>query len=137
MALHCWKKVQNNIYFYSQCPSVTDFGTHPNPDNAIVIKNVRPKTWSGRKFDIGVYKNGKLLVVQKEVHIGDQVDFLLQPRIFFGVVRNMHVGSVFTSLEITSSLAEFDLSNYPYGIVVTLTEAGGSGEYKFTGEHAA
>lgn len=73
-------------------------------------------------------------MVQRDVHIGDQVDFMLQPRVFFAVVRNMYVGKIFTSLEITSAMTEFDLSNYPNGIVVSLTEAGGSGEFAFSGE---
>ena len=85
-------------------------------------------------FDIGVYKNGSLLVVQKDVHTGDQVDFMLQPKLFFGVVRNMVEGDVFTSLEITSTLTEFDLSNFPNGINVTLKQLPGGGKYEFTAE---
>lgn len=82
-----------------------------------------------------MYKSGKLLVVQKDVRIGDQVDFMLKPKIFFAVVRNMHVGKIFTSLEITSSLTEFDLSSYSNGIIVSLsTGGGGGGEYAFTAE---
>ena len=86
-------------------------------------------------FDVGIYKNGGLLVVQKDVHIGDQVDFMLQPKLYFGIVRNMVESEVFTSLEITSFLNDFDLSEYPDGLKVTLTQLGGGGEYKFTGEH--
>lgn len=105
-----------------------------NPNGSIVIKNKPPATWSGRMFDIGVYKNGSLLVVQKDVHTGDQVDFMLQPKLFFGVVRNMVEGDVFTSLEITSTLTEFDLSNFPNGINVTLKQLPGGGKYEFTAE---
>ena len=86
-------------------------------------------------FDVGIYKNGELLVVQKDLHTGDQVDFMLQPKLYFGVVRNMVVSDVFTSLEITSFLTEFDLSEYPDGLKVTLSQTGGGGEYKFIGEH--
>ena len=85
-------------------------------------------------FDVGVYKEGRLLVVQPDVHIGNQIDFMLQPKLYFGVVRNMHVGDVFTSLEITSSLTEFDLSNFPNGIEVTLNQAPGGGRYSFSGQ---
>ena len=59
---------------------------------------------------------------------------MLQPKLYFGVVRNMHVGDVFTSLEITSALTEFDLSNFPNGIEVTLNEAPGGGRYSFSGQ---
>ena len=108
-------------------------GIVDNPNGTIVIENKPPTAWNGQKFDIGVYKDGKLLVTQKEVHVGDQVDFMLQPRLFFAVVRNVTIGDVFTSLEITSSLAEFDLSNFPQGLQVTLNEAAGGGRYSFSG----
>ena len=85
-------------------------------------------------FDVGVYKEGRLLVIQPDVHVGNQIDFMLQPKLFFGVVRNMKVGETFTSLEITSSLTEFDLSNFPNGIEVTLSQQPGGGQYIFTGE---
>ena len=112
----------------------TDKGAASNPENTIVIRNKKPKAWSGRKFDIGIYKSKKLLLVQKDVRIGDQVDFTLKPIISFAVVRNMHIGKVFSSLEITSALTEFDLSEYPNGIIVTLKQRGSSGQYEFSAE---
>ena len=123
--------IQNFIYVFL----FLDLGSPVNPNGSIVVKNTRPTTWGGRMFDVGVYKNGELLVVQKDVHIGDQVDFMLQPKLYFGVVRNMVVSDVFTSLEITSFLTEFDLSEYPDGLKVTLSQTGGGGQYQFTGEH--
>ena len=87
-------------------------------------------------FDVGIYKDSHLLVTQPDVHVGNQVDFILQPKLFFGVVRNMHVGDTFTSLEITSALTEFDLSNFPNGLTVTLNQApsGSGGQYSFAGQ---
>ena len=85
-------------------------------------------------FDIGIYKADRLLVTQPDVHVGNQIDFMLQPKLFFGVVRNMKVGDTFTSLEITSALTEFDLSDYPNGIEVTLNEEPGEGRYTFSGQ---
>lgn len=110
----------------------TDMSAPQNPNNSIVVKNIQPKTWSGREFNVGIYKDQRLLVTQENVHIKDQVDFMLQPKLYFGVVRNMHIGDVFTSLEITSYLTDFDLSDYPNGMVVTLTEASAGGAYTFT-----
>ena len=46
----------------------------------------------------------------------------------------MNVGDTFTSLEITSSLAEFDLSSYPNGLEVTLNQEPGGGRYIFSGQ---
>ena len=38
-----------------------------------------------------VYKDGKLLIVQKYVHIGSQVDFMLKPALYFGVVIGISI----------------------------------------------
>ena len=109
-------------------------GIPANPNNTVVIKNVQPLAWSGRMFDVGVYKDNRLLVTQPDVRTDDQIDFMLQPKVYFGVVRNMKVGDTFTSLEITSSFEMFDLSNFPNGIVVTLNQAPGGGRYSFSAE---
>ena len=85
-------------------------------------------------YDVGVYKSGSLLVVQKDLRIRDQIGFMLQPKLFFGVVRNIEEGDVFTSLEIISALTEFDLSNFPNGINVTLRQLPGDGQFEFTAE---
>ena len=120
----------SHIHFMCLHPVVT--GVADNPNNSIVIKNQKPKTWTGRTFDIGIYKSGRLLVVQKGVRIMDQVDFMLQSKLYFAVARNMHVGKVFTSMEISSKMTMFDLSQYPNGIEVTLTQTPGGGEYSFS-----
>ena len=117
------------LIYYS---NYTVTGIVDNPDGTIVIQNKPPRAWNGRKFDVGIYKDGKLLVTQQDVHVGDQVDFMLQPRLYFAVCRNVMVGEIFTSLEITSYMKEFDLANYPHGMQVTLKEAAGGGKYTFS-----
>ena len=72
-------------------------------------------------------------MVQKDVRVLNQVDFLIKPKLFFGVTQNMYPGKVFTSLEILSGIKEFDMSQYPNGLRVTLTQASGGGAYAFTG----
>ena len=72
------------------------------------------------------------MVVQKDVRVEDQVDFVMEPRLFFAVARNMYVGKVFNSLEMSSEMTMFDLSEYPNGIEVTLNQAPGGGEYSFS-----
>lgn len=105
-----------------------------NPDNAIVIRNQPPSSWSGRKYDIGVYKDHQPIIIQKQVHTGNQVDFLLQPKLYFGVVRNMQIGETFSSMEITNALTMYDLSRYPNGIIVTLKETPDAGQFMFSAE---
>lgn len=109
-------------------------GILANPNGAIVVKNMAPNTWCGRKFDIGVYKDKHLIVMEREVRVGTQIDFLLEPKLYFGVVCNMKIGNVFDSLQATTSLTEFDLKEYPFGIEVTLNEMPGGGQFKFTAE---
>ena len=104
-----------------------------NSNDAIVVKNTSPMFTSGHIFDVGIYKLGRLLVTQPDVSIGSQVDFILQPKLYFGVVGNMRVGDTFTSLEVINALTEFDLSNFPNGITVTVTEVPGYGRFSFTG----
>ena len=110
----------------------TDQEKEPNPNNAILIRNEHPNTWIGRECNIGIYKDNRLFVAQKSVNVGDQIDFELHSKLFFGVVHNFEAGNVFTSLEITSALAEFDLSNYPNGMIVTLDQSPGGGTYTFS-----
>ena len=104
----------------------------PLPNNVIVVQNAIPASWSGRMFDVSLYKSDRVLLTQKDVHVGDQVVMELRPILYFGIAC-MSGGDVFTSLETTSSLTEFDLSNYPNGLVVTLTQQPGVGLYTFTG----
>ncbi len=68
----------------------------PNPEKTIVVENVEPRDWSGRQFDVGIYKDERVLVIAKAVNIADQVDFELQPKLFFAVVRNLRVSQIFT-----------------------------------------
>ncbi|XP_019853418.1 PREDICTED: uncharacterized protein LOC109582851 [Amphimedon queenslandica] len=125
-----WEITQDSI---SSTATLKEVKAPTNPNGSIVIRNIPPATWSGNMFDLGVYKNGSLLVIEKDVLVGNQVGFLLKPKLYFGVVRNLVEGDIFTSLEITSFLTEFDLTNYPNGLKVTLNFPVG-GEYVFSGE---
>ena len=116
---------------------IPEEGASINPKNTIVVKNNKPQSWPGRVFDVGVYKSGNLLVTENAVRIGDQVDFMLQPKLYFAVSRNMKVGQTFTIEEITSVMTMFDLSDYPEGLLVTLTQEKMGGEYSFAGSEMA
>lgn len=110
-------------------------GCVDNPDSTVVVENKPPCAWNGRKFDIGIYKCGNLLLMQKGVHVGDQVDFIVEPKLCFAVCRNIDVGDFFPSLEIVSYATEFDLTQYPQGMEVVLSETPGGGRYIFTSQN--
>ena len=85
-------------------------------------------------FDAHLYKGGHLLISHKDLHPGSQAEIQLKPILYFGrVSHNMSVGDEFKTPEVAQSLTEFDLSNYPNGIVVTLSQEPGEGQYHFTG----
>ncbi len=110
-------------------------GVLENPNNTIVIKNVAPSSWSGRKFDIEIYKSNRLFVTEPNIFVDSQVDFVVEPKLYFGVARNIRIGQSFQSLEMTSSHTLFDLSMYPNGMIVTLDQMPGGGQYVFTAEY--
>ena len=60
-----------------------------NPNDAIVVTNIPPMSWSRRKLNIEIDKDGRLLVTQPDISVYSQVQFILQPRLYFGVVCNM------------------------------------------------
>ena len=112
----------------------TETETSSNPNYTIAVRNVAPTAWSGRKFDVEVYKNKHLYIIQPEVLVGSRVDFVIQPKLYFGVAHNMRVGQTFTSLGVVTANTMFDLDQYPSGITVTLNQLPGGGMYIFSGE---
>lgn len=109
----------------------------PNPNNAIVIKNSTPESWSGQKYDISIYKGGQPFVVEESVHTGDQIDFTMKPVLYFAVTRNLKEGSNFRAIEVTSISEAFNLSEFPNGLKVTLSMLPTGGKYEFTGQELA
>ena len=55
------------------------------------------------------------------VHVCDQVDFTLKLKLYFAIARNIVVGDTFTAAEISSSSEEYDLTEYPNGLKVTIS----------------
>ena len=79
------------------------------------MKNLKPGGWSGRKYNIGLYKAHNLLVLKERVCVSEDANLTLQPKLYFGVVKhNMHLGQTISSEEI-SVFTPFDLMNYPSG----------------------
>lgn len=128
-----WEISQDDISKTAVLKQIEDVS--PNSCKGIFVRNIPTSdTRCGQIFDVGVYKDGKLLVVQPDIRVGCQAYFLLQPKLYFAVVRNMMVGDIFTSMEITSIPQEFDLNKYPNGMIVTVSEKAidFGGQYTFT-----
>ena len=102
----------------------------------MVVKNVKPRMWSGLPRNFGLYKDGRLLVTQHNVGVGSQAVFQLTPILYFGVVKDITVGEIFKSLTITQSNFTVNMNNYTNGLVVTLSINPVSGEYIFTASQA-
>lgn len=100
--------------------------------DSIVVQSKCPITWNGRKFNVGIYRNNKLFLAHKDVHVGNQIDFIGSPILYFGIVRNLSMGDVFCGLEVMRFLEEFDLRHFPDGMEVTLHEEPSGGKYTFT-----
>ena len=107
-------------------------GAAPNPGNNIVVRNIPPPSWEGRQYDVGLYKNGQLLIVHPNLRVGDQAVLLLKPKLFFGLVHDMKEGEIFASAEGITSLTEFDLGDFPNGLQVVLSDVPGG--FVFHGE---
>ena len=97
------------------------------------MKNLKPGGWSGRKYNIGLYKAHNLLVIKENVAVSEDTHLNLQSKLYFGVISGkMHLGQTISSEEV-SNFTPFDLKNYPSGLKVTLTEERNSGKNNFCG----
>lgn len=81
-----------------------------NPNKSIVVKNITPTSGNGRIYDVGIYKDHRLFVVEKDVHVGDQVNFVLRPKLYVALSLNMFVGRIFTDTDISLCMEVVDLA---------------------------
>lgn len=113
-----------------------------DPDRIVV--EIKPPMWSygidspiwnnGNKFEVDIYKSGHLLLVQPEVLVGFQTEFILLPSLCFAIInKGRQVGKVFPASMSSGCMTKFYLGNYPNGLKVTLNEKPGSGELCFSG----
>ena len=106
-----------------------------NKSNYIVVKNESGlSNWKGQYFDVLIYKNDLLFVKESQVGARCQVMVKLTPKLFFAVAGGgLKSGDTFQEDELTTISSELvDLSDYPDGVVVTLTKDLQSGSYSFT-----
>lgn len=113
---------------------ISDRYVPDNPGGTVVIQNMKPKWWDGQTFNIGIYKNRHLMLMQKDVAVGDQVDFVLQPKLFFAVAKDMYLGKIFQSVELSTTPVEFNLTQFPNGMFITLFYDKDTTEYTFEAE---
>ena len=99
----------------------------------VVVKNTIPSCWNGRKYDVGIFRDGKLLMQSRLLHVGEQVNFLVKPLLYFAVVRNVKFEESVHIGEVSSYETMFDLSKFPTGLDVYLYKRAGGGLYYFKG----
>ena len=110
-----------------------------NADNALVVRNVKPISWSGREYGVRVLK-GDSPLLRLQTPVGEQALFVVEPILYFGIVQSKRFISKsqkYRSSEIEEmceALEDFDLRNYPNGLKVTLKEST-DGRFTLTGEN--
>lgn len=114
-------------------------GVPLNADNAIVVRNVTPVAWSGREYGVEILKETSRLM-RVEVLVGEEASFVLEPILYFGIVRSgTFIGKfqMFKSAEIEGmceALESFDLSSHPNGLKVILKQSA-DGKFTIIGEN--
>ena len=106
-----------------------------NECGKIVIVNTAPTSWDGRKYDVGLYRDSKLILQGSHVQTGNKATFNPNHTLYFSVARNISIGSCMHTGEITCEFSAFDLREYPTGMNIYLTKSPGGGMYKFEACH--
>ena len=65
------------------------------------------------------------------VGVGSQAEFKWKPNLYFGIVKKMDTGEVFSNISVTQDSFCVDLTKFQTGLLVTLTQNHSSGEFKF------
>ena len=88
--------------------------------------------WEGRAVNIGLYKGGDLFMAQANVGVGNYVEFELHQKLYFGVLVNWEdLTSINEILEV-SQITEIDLTQFPNGLDITLTQESNTKKFKFS-----
>ena len=107
-----------------------------NPDGVIVIKNQKPKSWLGRPFTFIICKDEEALLIEHNVGIGCQSLFIVEPLLYFGVVKGIRAGTVLQSTNTLQQYYRVDMKNYVSGLIMTLDLDPSSGRFSFSADHA-
>lgn len=106
-----------------------------NPDDIVLIKNLKPRTWEGRQMDLGVYKGSSMLLVQRDVGAGSQAMFYINPILYFGVMKSVKVGDAFHSFSNLQKYFRVNLNDYSSGLKVILQREETTGKFVFKAKH--
>ncbi len=104
---------------------------------AITIENVCPKTWTGRPYHVGLFKEEDLIVVHEKLNVGNHAEFELSDELLFGVMHSdsLRLGHTFSAKSgMASPLFPVNLNNFPTGVLIKLTQKSAGGEYVFNTE---
>ena len=86
------------------------------------ILNQKPKLWSGRVVNVGLFKAGSLFMVASAVGVGNYAQMTVSNKLYFAVVANENPITTGTVTAQISQLQEVDLNQYPNGVKVTITQ---------------
>ena len=123
----------------------------PNSHGVYMIYNRPPATWTGRKINVGVYKDDKLLIVKHNVRVGDYCELKPTHKLYMccmiipsptcapghNEIWNLFAppkrsSNIIDDIDIEfTPLVQIDLANYPNGVDINVTEIEVSGQIKF------
>ena len=123
----------------------------PNKHGVYMIYNKPPAAWSGRKLNIGLYKDEKVLIVKRDLRVGDYVELKPTNKLYFCCMESasptsprFDINAVFTNARSVNRgdsidffdaeftpLTKIDLHQYPNGMEVIVQENEMSGQILF------
>ena len=111
----------------------TDHKAKRNPHDAIEVNYLPSSEWTATPINIGVYKGGKVFLLQKNVSVGNKADFVLQSKLSFGTtLSDPKTGEQFSVAIFSEKIEVDDLSKHPNGVLVEVAVDSASGEFVFT-----
>ena len=119
-----------------------------------MVYNKPPSTWSGRKLNVGLYKDGNVLIAKRNLRVGDYVELKPTNKLYFSCMEvpsptcDFDINDVFVNAQRRrpsssetnqtdffdaefSPLTQIDLNHYPNGVDIFLQENELSGQLSF------
>lgn len=102
----------------------------PTVDGVVVVRNE-----AAQKIDVGLAKNGKPLVVKRQVGESDQAEFQLTPTLYFAYVNDLQEGELIKSEISASKTYALDLTNLKSVDIDLSMKDEGTGQKQWTVSH--